>query len=418
MNATDVLVLEYLAAHAGFADHQIAHLKGWWGAAAGDESLTEFLHRQGLISRPTVQIFGQVAAGFLTRHLGFTLLDRAELERLRLRLPELVGSGDAEQTMTLLGDDTAKETAAPAGEPGPPQVGGRLGKYLLTEWVGQGASGSVFRALHPTLHIPVAVKVLTPGTGDDQHERVERLKSEAQLLAQLNHPNIVRVYDFEGHSRYPFLVLELVNGPTLAELIAQSGRIQPDRVVRIVRQLSDGLAAAHQLGIVHRDIKPANVLLTRGGDVKLADLGLATVRAPFAAPGPMPDGSRVGTACYIAPELVGSMRPADERSDMYSLGATFYHALTGRPPFEGSAPWQVIEQHAKAPRPCPRERVPDLPADIAELVVRMLAREPDARPTSFKALLQEPALNRSSPDSPAFPSDAARARTPSPSACR
>jgi serine/threonine protein kinase len=268
------------------------------------------------------------------------------------------------------------------------------------------------------LHIPVAVKVLNPGTGDDQHERVERLKAEAQLLAQLNHPNIVRVYDFERHSRYPFLVLEFVNGPTLAELIEQSGRIQADRTVRIVRQLADALAAAHHLRIVHRDIKPANVLLTRGGEVKLADLGLATVRAPFAAPGPMPAGARVGTACYIAPELVGSVRPADERSDMYSLGATFYHALTGRPPFEGSAAWQVIEQHAKAPRPCPRERVPELSADVAELVVRMLAREPDARPASFAGLLLEPALNRVPPDSPASLADAARTGPPSPSACR
>jgi hypothetical protein len=395
MNATDVLVLEYLAAYGGFADHQVAHLCAWWQAAAHDaESLTSFLLRQALFTGPTVQIFRQVAEGHLSRTMGFALLDRDELKRMRRRLPDIARFDDAKATVTLLAaDDTAKDSPASADDP-PPHVGGMLGKYLLTEWVGQGATGSVFRALHPSLHIPVAIKVLNPDGGTDERERLNRLKAEARLLARLNHPNVVRVYDFEAHPRYPFLVLEHVNGPTLAELIEQSGRIQADRVIRIVRQLAEGLAAAHELGVVHRDIKPANVLLTRGGDVKLADLGLAAVRTPLSSAGAVRIDACVGTACYLAPELVVTRRTADERTDMYSLGATFYHALTGRPPFEASEPWRVIEQHARAPRPCPRDRAPEVPADVAELVVRMLACDPAQRPNSFSALLREPALNR------------------------
>src|SRR5262249_53569932 len=151
--------------------------------------------------------------------------------------------------------------------------------------------------------------------------------------------------------------------------------------------------------IVHRDIKPANVLLTRSGEVKLADLGLATVRCPSATvgEGPVPASARVGTACYMAPELAGSNRPADARSDIYSLGATFCHALPGGPPFAAETAWEMIERHAKAPPPNPRDRVPTLPIDLADLVLRMLAKDPQQRPGSFEALLAEPALNRPYP---------------------
>src|SRR5205085_16417 len=127
-------------------------------------------------------------------------------------------------------------------------------------------------------------------------DQQRRLMAEARILAKLNHPHVVRVFDFEQDAHFPYLVLEYVNGPSLEQLIVQSGRVQPARVVHIMRQLADALAATHRLGIVHRDIKPANVLLTRDGDVKLADLGLATVRGPAHAAdaGPLPASARVG----------------------------------------------------------------------------------------------------------------------------
>ncbi|MCX7701671.1 MAG: serine/threonine protein kinase [Gemmataceae bacterium] len=403
MNNADSLVLEYLVSRAGFAGHQIEHLRRWWQATAAEETLLGFLQRQGLLSSPSMQIFQQIAGGHLTRGMGFTLLDPHEFLQIRRRLPEVTAASemDPKATMTLFGsDETAPEMPRLPVSPEPPRIGGFLGKYLLTEWLGKGANGNVFRALHPTLHIPVAIKVLNAGTGHDDHQRLERLKIEARLLARLNHPNIVRVYDFEDHPQYPFLVLEHVNGPSLAELIEQCGRIQPDRVIRLAKQLAEGLAAAHRLGVVHRDIKPANVLLTRTGEVKLADLGLAIMRRIPGSFGGTASGesvSRGGTALYIAPELVTSASPPDERSDMYSLGATLFHALTGRPPFEGSDPWQVIENAVKQAPPCPRRFVPDLPPDLAELVTRMLAKDPLCRPYSFVNLLLEPVFSGTLP---------------------
>ncbi len=399
MNDVDVLVLEYMVSRAGFARHQVEHLRRWWQATAADESLLAFLQRQRLLSSPSSQILHQIANGHLTRGMGFTLLDPQEFIQIRRQLPEVSGDvgTDPRVTMTLFGsDETTPEMPRMPAIPEPPRVGGFLGKYLLTEWLGQGANGNVFRALHPTLQIPVAVKVLTAIGGSDEAARMERLKSEARLLAQLNHPNIVRVYDFEEHPHYPFLVLEHVNGPSLAELIEQCGRIQPDRVIRLTKQLAEGLAAAHQLGVVHRDIKPANVLLTRSGEVKLADLGLAIMRRTPASPNASARGevgSRSGTALYIAPELVTSAALPDERSDMYSLGATLFHALTGRPPFDGRDIWEVLDNAVKQSPPCPRRFVPDLSTDLADLVKRMLAKDPLGRPYSFQNLLLEPALS-------------------------
>lgn len=399
MTATDTLLLEFLAARAGFAAHQVEHLRDWWqSSAATDETLGDFLRRQDLLSEPALQIFRQMSRGNLTDTMGFALLDPMELGWLRRRLPEVAAldrDADLLATVTLLrGDDTARDDSASGEVEEPPRVGGMLGKYLLTEWVGQGSHGVVFRALHPTLHIPVAIKVLDAEANNDPLLH-QRLKSEARLLACLNHPNIVRVYDFEIHARYPFLVLEHVNGPSLAELIEQSGRIQPYKAVRIVRQLAEGLAAAHAVGIVHRDVKPANILLTRSGDVKLADLGLATVHASTAgiASDAASKNTLAGTACYLAPELVESDIPADERADMYALGATLFHALVGEPPFHAESCWQILEHHAKTPPPNPLERVPDLNPELADLVCRMLAKAPDERPRRFTDLLDEKALN-------------------------
>lgn len=402
MNAADSLVLECLVSRAGFAGHQVEHLRRWWRAVSQDETLLAFLQRQGLLSVPSVQIFQQMAQGNLTRTMGFTLLDPEELTQIRRRLPEVatLDENDTQMTMSLLGaDETAPELKRLEASDQPPQVGKYLGKYLLTEWLGKGASGHVFKALHPTLQIPVAIKVLSPSIASVGPEWFERLQTEAQLLAQLNHPNVVRVFDFDAHPQHPFLVLEYVNGPSLAELIEQSGRLQPDRVIRMTIQLSEALSMAHALGIIHRDIKPANVLLTRSGEVKLADLGLAIARKFPPSPGavrPSDWDSRAGTVLYIAPEIISSARPADERSDIYSLGATLYHALTGQPPFSGDDIWQVMEQAVKSAPPDPRSIAPEIPEDLARLVLRMLAKDPADRPASVGEIRQHAALTGSS----------------------
>lgn len=406
MNAADSLVLEFLATRAGFVVNQIEHLQLWWQAARGDgESLPAFLLRQQLLSDATVRILVAVGERRLSRSAGFPLVDLGEVEQFRRRLPEVALTDGVPDTDTLLcGDDTALDLEPPARDPAspvePPRVGARLGKYLLTDWVGQGASGMVYRALHPTLHIPVAIKLLH-GSSDDRLEKARQLAAEARLLALLNHPNVVRLYDFEADPAQPYLVLEHVNGASLAELIDQCGRVQPARAVRILKCLADALAAAHQLGIMHRDIKPGNVLISRCGDVKLTDLGLAAVinRHGLLSASPMAASARVGTASYVAPEIIDSASFPDDRSDMYSLGATMFHALTGRPPFDGCSKWEVIERQIKSAPPCPRALAPELPASLAGLITRMLARDPASRPPSMRALLAEPALNQpSAPD--------------------
>ncbi len=402
MNAADSLVLEFLATRAGFVPNQVEHLQCWWRAVRGEEeSLAEFLFRQRLLSEATKELFARIADRHLSRQVGFALIDLGEMARFRRRLPEaasLINAALPETTTLLTGQDTAIDLDLPTSDCSAvsesPRVGAKVGRYLLTDWLGQGASGMVYRALHPTLNIPVAIKVLHAPSQNGTSRR-QRFAAEARLLALLNHPNIVRLYDFETEAAQPYLVLEHVNGPSLAELIEQCGRLQAYRGVRILKQLAGALAAAHERGIVHRDIKPGNILISRSGEVKLSDLGLATVmnRNGPACESPVSASARVGTINYVAPEMVGTSQLPDARSDIYSLGATMYHALTGRPPFEGDSIWEIIERQTKFSPAWPCSIAPDLPSDLAELLMRMMARNPALRPATIQDLQCESALN-------------------------
>jgi|GEM_PF-102978 len=273
----------------------------------------------------------------------------------------------------------------------PLEPGTVLGKCVLMEVIGQGGSGTVYRALHKSLNIPVAVKVLRlSNTSEDQQYR-ERLMAEARLLAQLNHQHVIRVWDVEDHPTTPWLVLELVEGTTLELLIRQSGRIMPDRAVKLVRQVASGLSAAWEIGIVHRDVKPANVLLTRDGKARLADLGLARVVARDRSGNsgaPLNDVAE-GTAAYMSPEQADVDSVVDHRSDMYSLGATFYHAVTGSVPFSGRNWMEVLMKHASQPIVPPHQIVPGLPPTIAHIIARMMAKKPQDRYARWEDLLSE-----------------------------
>lgn len=273
----------------------------------------------------------------------------------------------------------------------PLEPGTVLGKCVLMEVIGQGGSGTVYRALHKSLNIPVAVKVLRlSNTSEDQQYR-ERLMAEARLLAQLNHQHVIRVWDVEDHPVTPWLVLELVEGTTLELLIRQSGRIMPDRAVKLMRQIASGLSAAWEIGIVHRDVKPANVLLTREGKARLADLGLARVVArdqPGNSGAPLNDVAE-GTAAYMSPEQADVDNVVDHRSDMYSLGATFYHAVTGSVPFPGRNWMDVLMKHASQPIIPPHQIVPGLPTTISCIIGRMMAKKPMDRYARWEDLIAE-----------------------------
>jgi hypothetical protein len=298
-----------------------------------------------------------------------------------------VANGETERLADAL-RSSQPAPAAPARQPLSLEIGSVLGRCLLLEKVGQGAAGMVFRGIHRSFNIPVAVKVLRANSLEVDAAAFQCFRREAQLLAKLNHPNIVRVWDFEDDPEFPYLVLEYVEGFSLAELIQQSGRLQAHRAVRIVRQTAMGLEAAHQLGIIHRDVKPGNILLTRDGNVKLADLGLAVLVVDLTGTGQRSEGM-AGTAAYMSPEQAASGATVDHRSDIYALGATFYHMLTGHLPFTGRSAMEMLLKHAREPLVPPSEVVPGLDERISKLVVRMMAKKPQDRVQTYAELLAE-----------------------------
>jgi serine/threonine protein kinase len=297
-------------------------------------------------------------------------------------------SGGTQATGWLF--ETAARTptrGSPAREPGHALgVGDVVGKYELVERVGRGATSTVYRGRHLKLRFPVAVKVLDAAPLEADPGLLGRLVSEAVHLAQINHPNVVRLWDLEEDGPDPYLVLEYVRGGTLADLIQHKGRLPFPFAWAVVRQAAEGLAEAHKYGIVHRDVKPGNLLLAPDGHVKVADLGLAmTAGADPAGVGP---GGRapVGTSAYLAPEQAGDPAGVTFRADIYGLGATLYHALTGRLVFEGRSPLEVIMKHIReAPVP-PDRYVADLPPKCSAVVLKMLAKRPEDRFASYDDL--------------------------------
>lgn len=281
----------------------------------------------------------------------------------------------------------------PGGPPErkPLEVGDQVGKYLLIEQIGSGGTAHVFRALHRVLNIPVAIKVLKMDGGDvlseSENEIFEQLRKEAQLLARFNHPNIVRVYDFEEESHYPFLVMEFVDGLSLSEVISHAGRLRADRAAKIILQVAEGLASAQKkTGLVHRDVKPGNILLSRDGGVKLADLGLALALNWHK---PRIDSTAVlaGTAAYMSPEQAQGSAQVDHRSDIYSLGATMYHAVTGEMPFKGKSRMEMILKHSQETPPPPHQLVPGVDVAYSELIYKMLAKKPEERFQTYDELI-------------------------------
>lgn len=283
-----------------------------------------------------------------------------------------------------------------SGDPTPsttdrgPACGDVLGKCLLIDLIGRGATCTVFRALHQGLNLPVAVKVLPLDAGEVHRRAYEELKFEARLLAQLPHPHIVRVYDFEDDPAQPYLVLECVEGPSLADLILQSGRLALDRACAIIGEVGEALGALWKLGAVHRDVKPGNILLAKDGLAKLADFGQAVLVeeqeiAGFEGTPPLSDDV-CGTAAYLAPEQFLAPSSVDHRSDIYALGATFYQAVTGQLPYAGRSRMEVLlKRVCETPTP-PHELVSGLSTDVSNIILTMMAREPDDRYQSVEEL--------------------------------
>jgi ferredoxin/tRNA A-37 threonylcarbamoyl transferase component Bud32 len=266
--------------------------------------------------------------------------------------------------------------------------GAQVGKYLLLEQVGKGGAGVVYRALHSTLKTIVAVKFLHAELGAEDEDGRERLAREAQLLARLDHPNVVRVLDFEDHPTRPYVVMEFVDGLTAADLITQSGRLAPRRAIDVALDMAAGLGAAHALGIVHRDVKPSNVLVARSGGSKLVDLGLATLGRPDRAAAPAAGGPIEGTVGYMSPEALNATE-TDHRSDIYSLGVTLFHLASGRLPFGGTSLAEVMMKHLLQPPPALHELVPEIPPQLSTVIQTMMAKTAGQRFQTYAELRDE-----------------------------
>jgi len=256
--------------------------------------------------------------------------------------------------------------------PAAPDLTGRAldDRYELHAVIGEGAFGRVYRGLDRRLARTVAVKVIKPWWAEDT-AWVERFEREAQLLARVSDPGIVRIYDI-GHAKEgPYYVAELVEGESLAERLLR-GPLPPDEAREIARQLCDALASAHAQGVVHCDVKPANVLLARDGSLKVGDFGVARLAGGTSQ---ALSATAAGTPRYMSPEQARG-RPTSPATDVYSTGVVLYEMLTGEPPFMHGSPVELGLRHVQdAPAPLPD----DVPADLAEVVDRALAKDPAER---------------------------------------
>src|SRR5262249_17680496 len=260
----------------------------------------------------------------------------------------------------------------------------KLGQYVLKEKLGDGGMGEVYLAQHVLLRRPCALKLIRPERAGDPNN-LRRFEREVQTTATLTHPNTVQLYDY-GHTEDGtfYYVMEYLPGLTLEALVKQAGPLPPARAIHFLRQVCGALAEAHAVGLIHRDIKPGNVMIgERGGipDVaKLLDFGLVLPPTEDAKSDKLTqDGMVAGTPAYLSPEQAGGQEVVEARSDIYSVGALAYFLLTGRPPFAGHTGMKLIAAHRyEGPGSRPRHRR-DLPADLEAVVLRCLAKEPNAR---------------------------------------
>jgi serine/threonine protein kinase/beta-lactam-binding protein with PASTA domain len=257
------------------------------------------------------------------------------------------------------------------------------GRYLVESQIARGGMATVYHARDVRLERTVALKVAHQDLARDQ-DFIRRFISEARSVARLSSPNVVAVFDQGSTGDLHYIAMEYVPGPTLRDLIASRGRLNPREALDIIERVLAGLAAAHDAGIIHRDVKPENVLLGNGRSVKVADFGLARA---LAGAGNTKTGLLIGTAAYLAPEQVAS-NSADERSDVYAAGVMLFEMLTGVQPHTGDSPLDVAYKHVNSVVPAPSTLVPELPAAIDALVALGTSRDPELRPPNARHYLR------------------------------
>ena len=273
-------------------------------------------------------------------------------------------------------------------------IGRTVAHYRVLDKLGKGGMGDVYLAEDTRLHRRVAVKVLPPATAAEP-EHLERFAREAKTLAGLNHPNIVTIYSVEEEGDERLLVMELIEGRTLAEVIP-SGGLDEERFFELAVPLADALTAAHERGVIHRDLKPSNVMITDEGRVKVVDFGLAKLRREAEAREQTvvldsdltEEGRILGTYPYMSPEQLKG-KPVDHRSDIFSLGVVLYEMATGERPFGGETSADLISSILRDTPPPAHERNRELPRHLDRILSHCLERDPDRRFQTAKDLRNE-----------------------------
>jgi serine/threonine protein kinase/O-acetyl-ADP-ribose deacetylase (regulator of RNase III) len=302
----------------------------------------------------------------------------ADYEALMPEWAGLIRDVFEEQGRTRTPNPSLSSATALESDPAPPALPG----FEIQTELGRGGMGVVYRAWQGSLKRPVALKMMKHGDSS------ERLRREARLIAQINSPHVVHVHDLYTLSDGRLvLVMEYIEGTDLARLMKlRSGPLPQEEVVPWMRQVADGMRAAAERKIIHRDLKPSNILIDETGRARVADFGLS--RGPAHGEELTRSNAVVGTPYYMAPEQAEDPQSVDTRADLYSFGATFYHALTGVPPFDGKTPFAILYKHKAEPLIPSSTRNPDVPEWVCNLLEICLAKSPSARFGSFGELLQ------------------------------
>ncbi|MBI5842969.1 MAG: protein kinase [Chloroflexi bacterium] len=263
-------------------------------------------------------------------------------------------------------------------------VGESVGPYRIIEQLGQGGMATVFKAYHAALDRYVALKVLHPAFNEDQ-TFTARFQREARVVAKLEHPHIVPIYDYANHEHRPYLVMKFIEGETLKSRLGR-GPLTSQEIAKVVDSVGAALAYAHKQGILHRDIKPSNVLISADGEMYLADFGLA--RIAQAGESTLSSDSIMGTPQYISPEQAMGKKDLDEGTDIYSFAVMLYELVVGQVPFTADTPFSIIHDHIYKPLPLPMTVNPKVPEPVQRVLLKALAKDRGDRYATVTAMLQ------------------------------
>ncbi|HTL51275.1 MAG TPA: serine/threonine-protein kinase [Planctomycetota bacterium] len=356
-----------------------------------DTFLGTIIVREGFADADTIvkHVQGQLAERErgVFRPFGEYLVDKGVITPDQLRKCLRLQRGDAGRSAKMSAVRDAKAPPPPVSrDKKQKKTRKMMGQYELLGKIGQGAMGTVYLSYDTEQKVDVALKVLPKDLADDP-EFVARFSREAELASKVRHPNLVLAYGTGTYKGYHYIAFEYVSGGSLDFHLERTGPLSEKRALLITRDIAHALQAASDHGIVHRDMKPDNIILDRDGTAKLTDLGLSMAYDP-GDPRLTAPGMAIGTPFYISPELARGVRDVDVRSDLYSLGATLYHIVTGQVPYESENSVQVMMAHIKEPIPRCREKRPELSQGLEALIMKLMSKKPEERYQSCTEVLQ------------------------------